>query len=66
MVAATVRAREYPYLVLLDPKGRAVEAYGVRFRPTTFLLDAEGTVRAVWVGPVTPAILTEAVRALGS
>lgn len=65
VVAAAVEARGYPYLVVLDRAGRTMDPYLVRFRPMTFLLDAEGTVRAVWVGPVPPETLKDAVAALG-
>ncbi|MCK5585335.1 TlpA family protein disulfide reductase [Candidatus Bipolaricaulota bacterium] len=40
-------------IIPLDTVGRAAGAYSVGFTPTTFLVDAEGIVRYVKVGPFT-------------
>jgi peroxiredoxin len=37
--------------VLLDEKGYVASQYSVGFTPTTFLIDADGVVRYVKVGP---------------
>ncbi len=38
------------YPVLLDPRGRAFDAYGARMMPAVFLIDSSGTVRGRWEG----------------
>lgn len=51
-VRATVEKRGYPFPVLLDEKGVAMGAYQVFYRPATFLIEPEGRIRGLWVGPV--------------
>ena len=38
------------YPVVLDARGVAKEAYGVRGLPTTFLIDRSGVIRRKWLG----------------
>jgi thiol-disulfide isomerase/thioredoxin len=49
--------------VLLDPRGRSMDLFQVIGLPGTFLVDAEGVIRLVRIGPVLPAD-TAFVRAL--
>lgn len=42
--------RDYPFVVLLDPKGELPSAAGVRKMPTAFLLGRDGAVRHVHAG----------------
>ncbi|MCS6995569.1 MAG: DsbE family thiol:disulfide interchange protein [Casimicrobiaceae bacterium] len=49
-----------PYRInLFDPEGKAAFDWGVYGTPETFLIDAEGIVRAKHVGPLTMAIFNE-------
>lgn len=48
--SAFLKEHPVPYLVLLDPKRRSYEAYGVATLPTAILLDSSGTVRGRWSG----------------
>ena len=40
-------------IVPLDIRGIAASSYSIGYTPTTFLIDAEGVVRFVKVGPFT-------------
>ena len=47
-----------PYIVsAFDPDGKAALDWGVYGAPETFLIDAEGIIRAKHVGPVSPEII---------
>jgi peroxiredoxin len=43
-VAATVKARDIRYTVLLDEKGKVARAYGVVGIPTFVLIDRNGVI----------------------
>jgi peroxiredoxin len=43
--------------VLLDRHAAVAARYGIRFYPTLILVDAQGTVRAVWTGDTSAAAL---------
>ncbi|HYG66954.1 MAG TPA: TlpA disulfide reductase family protein, partial [Anaeromyxobacteraceae bacterium] len=49
-IEQVLRARRIDLPVLLDRERRTAEAWGVRGLPTTFLVDAEGRVRASTFG----------------
>lgn len=44
--------RGYPFPVLVDQKGVAMGAFQVFYRPAAFLIEPDGQVRGLWVGPV--------------
>ena len=46
-----VSARRFSFPVALDPKMGVAEQYGVRALPSSFMLDREGTVAGVALGP---------------
>ena len=47
-----------PYIVsAFDPAGKGALDWGVYGAPETFLIDAEGIIRAKHVGPVSPEII---------
>lgn len=46
-----VSARKFSFPVALDPKMGVAEKYGVRALPSSFMLDREGTVTGVALGP---------------
>ena len=46
-----VNARKFSFPVALDPKMAVAEKYGVRALPSSFVLDREGTVTGVALGP---------------
>lgn len=52
-VRQTSAERGYRFPVLLDPEADSLKPYAVRFRPMSFLIDAEGVVRGTWIGPST-------------
>ena len=43
---------EVTYRILHDPANRGMDAFSIMGLPATYLLDAEGTIRLVRVGPV--------------
>jgi cytochrome c biogenesis protein CcmG, thiol:disulfide interchange protein DsbE len=43
----------------LDPTGSTMRAYGVTGTPETFVIDADGVVRARWIGPLSSRTLEE-------
>ncbi|MFH1725707.1 MAG: TlpA disulfide reductase family protein [Elusimicrobiota bacterium] len=45
-----VKERGMAYTVLLDSDETAMEAYGIRGLPETFLIDRDGRLRDHWVG----------------
>ena len=49
----------------LDKTLEVLKRYRVRGMPTTFFIDAEGTIRAVKVGGLTPAEASENLAAIG-
>ncbi len=49
-VAAHMQERGRAFPVVLDESGSVASVWGVRGVPTTFFVDAEGTVRNVTVG----------------
>ena len=50
------------YPSLLDDEGKTAIAYGVYGVPETFFVDAQGTIVAKYVGPVTPDVLAQNLR----
>lgn len=46
-------------LVPLDKEAKIRNAYGVRGMPTSFFIDRENRIHAVWLGVLTPAKLDE-------
>jgi cytochrome c biogenesis protein CcmG/thiol:disulfide interchange protein DsbE len=49
---------------LIDPGGRTAIDFGVLAPPETYLVDADGIVRAKYVGPLTTAALDELLAPL--
>lgn len=43
--------------VVMDPYGSAVIDLGVTGAPETFVIDADGTIRARWAGPLTDDVV---------
>ena len=48
-----------PFPVLLDEKGRVRKQYKLRGVPTAVFIDADGTIRAVNIGPLNEASLQQ-------
>jgi len=46
-----VSARKFSFPIALDPKMGVAEKYGVRALPSSFMLDRDGTVAGVALGP---------------
>jgi cytochrome c biogenesis protein CcmG/thiol:disulfide interchange protein DsbE len=53
------------YAHVVDPEGRLAIDYGVTGPPESFFVDAEGVVRAKQFGPLTDALMTERLAAIG-
>ncbi|MCC6627127.1 MAG: redoxin domain-containing protein [Chloroflexi bacterium] len=53
----------YPHVT--DPDGRMAIEFGVTGPPESYFVDATGIVRAKQFGPLTPAIMTERLAAIG-
>ena len=50
--------------VWLDPKIKAVAAFGNRSLPNSYVIDEEGQVRLAWTGPISRAMLEQFVTPL--
>ncbi|MGS1012968.1 TlpA family protein disulfide reductase [Rhodanobacter sp. UC4450_H17] len=48
--------------VLVDPSSQLSQHFGVRGYPTTLFFDAQGTLRSVHTGELSPATLAAEVR----
>jgi cytochrome c biogenesis protein CcmG/thiol:disulfide interchange protein DsbE len=57
-------ASQIPYPVLLDERAEALKPWNVQGYPRTYLVDAEGKLRQVFVGGLSGAELQEAIRPL--
>jgi thiol-disulfide isomerase/thioredoxin len=58
-----VKDYEYPFPVLLDPKGEISESYRFLFIPTSFLVDKNGVIREV-VNSLPPEELEKKIKKL--
>jgi cytochrome c biogenesis protein CcmG/thiol:disulfide interchange protein DsbE len=47
--------------VALDPDGRFGLDLGITGAPETFVIGADGTIRAVYRGPLTPEVIEEEI-----
>lgn len=45
-----LRKNHYNFPVLLDKQGQVANQYWIKGIPTTFIIDQQGIIRAVWVG----------------
>lgn len=52
------------YPILLDPELYVRDRYGVRSYPTTFFVDASGTVREVKIGGMTEGYIDSAIQSI--
>ncbi|WP_080837513.1 TlpA family protein disulfide reductase [Cohnella massiliensis] len=59
--AAFVRKFGLPFPVLLDRKGEVSKLYQVRSYPTTYFVDAKGTIRNINYGIVSPDSLEQTI-----
>ena len=50
--------------IVMDPEGLLQDVYGVRGLPTTFFVNKEGRVAAVYPGSLTPAALAERLEVI--
>ncbi|HEY6002382.1 MAG TPA: TlpA disulfide reductase family protein [Anaeromyxobacter sp.] len=53
-----------PYPILLDARAEALASWGVQGYPRTYLVDAEGNLRRVFVGALRKQQLEDAIRPL--
>ncbi|MCI3920247.1 redoxin domain-containing protein [Paenibacillus sp. TRM 82003] len=52
------------YPILLDPELEVRDRYGVRSYPTTYFVDASGTVRTIMVGGMSEGYMESQIRSL--
>lgn len=50
--------------ILLDPDGALAARFGVKYYPTTILIDAKGIVRQIWAGETGSTTLRESIGLL--
>jgi|GEM_PF-5828273 len=55
---------KYSMRVLLDTEGNAVDAYGITNIPTTYIIDQQGKVYDIIVGPTSKDALMAYVNKL--
>lgn len=63
-VNAHVRRHNLALPVLLDQTALVTRLYGVRATPTYYLIDRDGTVRAIIVGAARPGVLQDRLETL--
>ena len=51
VVKPFIEQAKYTYRVGLDPKMEIAQLYGARSVPSTFIIDREGVLRAIALGP---------------
>jgi cytochrome c biogenesis protein CcmG, thiol:disulfide interchange protein DsbE len=57
-------ASAIPYPILLDTRAEALGSWGVQGYPRTYLVDAEGNLRRVFLGALSKRQLEDAIRPL--
>jgi len=68
VVPAFVKKQGLTFPILLDPKSQVANTYGVRALPSTFIVDRQGTMAALalgprpWDGPVALALVAGMLR----
>lgn len=55
---------DIPYPLVMDPDGKLTEIYRPIGLPTSWFIDSNGVVRYVHAGPMTTAMLQEALDAI--
>jgi len=53
------------YPLLFDPGGKVNAAYGVTAIPTTYFIDSDGIVRAVFVTQLSPRTMRQGLASVG-
>ena len=53
------------YPLLFDPGGNVNQQYGVTAIPTTYFIDSRGSVRSVFIQPLTPATMKQGLTSVG-
>ena len=65
LVAPFVASHGYPWTFLLDRSGNVGDAYGVTALPTSFFLNAAGSVRQRYTGPMSLGQMKAFLREAG-
>jgi peroxiredoxin len=63
-VAQFVKDYNLTFPVLLDPQGKALDAFQNLNLPSSYVIDRDGTVRLAWVGAISSSILEKYVTPL--
>jgi peroxiredoxin len=63
-VEAFMQAHDLTFPVLLDTQGEVSGAYHARVLPSSFFIDRQGTIRAVYRGPLSRGVMDGMVRQL--
>ena len=61
LVRAFVAAKNIGWTQALDEKQAFIKAYDVRYFPTTYVIDPQGTLRATYIDMITPKLLAKFV-----
>lgn len=64
IVTDYVARYELTYPIWLDPKIKAVAAFGNRSLPNSYVIDGDGQVRLAWTGPISRSMLEQYVTPL--
>ncbi len=64
VVAGFVKEFGITFPVLLDPQGKAQDAFNMVALPNSILVDREGKIRQTWIGAVDHSILEQAASPL--
>lgn len=63
-VRSFIKTYHISYPILLDLKGEATKQYRANYKPTSFLIDADGTIVYKKIGSITPAELEKQLKQL--
>ena len=64
-VSAFARAYELTFPILLDPGASVIGLYRVYAFPTTFIVDQQGIIQKLHIGPLTESALDQYLTDLG-
>lgn len=57
-----LKKNHYTFPVLLDKQGKVANQYWIQGIPTTFIIDRQGIIQAVWIGALEPETLKELLK----
>ena len=57
-----IAEQKYGMKILLDTEGKAADIFGIRYLPTTYVIDGDGIVTGQLVGGTTKAAVMKLVK----